>query len=82
MFKPKHLKSLIKAIGIFLNQPIIHRNTVWNPVIFWHIYHNRQILENCWNYDLIQFFERCWQIHATELSDKYSARNDSHSIGI
>lgn len=83
MFNKNNLKIIIRAILRFCNQPLSASETVLNPIIFWQIHHRRQILEKCWNYDLIQFFDKCLTLNVMPLSDNHKSReNDSHSLGI
>jgi hypothetical protein len=63
MLTQNHLKTIVLAMCHFFNQPLLNTETVFNPIQFWHIYRNRQRLEECWNYDLIQWFERCWNVN-------------------
>jgi hypothetical protein len=83
MSNKKYSNRILVAIWHFLNQRLVATETVFNPVRFWHIYQNRQILEECWHYDVIQSLEKCWNIPEIQLSDnRLPSENDSHSIGV
>ncbi|WP_066381730.1 hypothetical protein [Anabaena sp. CA = ATCC 33047] len=77
----KSAKKIIVAISHFFNQPLFARETVLNPVKFWHIYQNQQMLEECWQYDIIQSLEECWHLPENQLLNNcLPSENDSQSI--
>lgn len=83
MFKKQYLRTIAIAMYHFVNQPLFAYETVLNPVRFWQIYQNRQMLENCWNYNLIKWFEACWQVNEQSSSDSnLPLESDSPSIGV
>ncbi len=44
----------------FLSQPLFtSTEVILNPFLFQHHY-RIQLLERCWNYELIHLLERCW----------------------
>jgi hypothetical protein len=83
MSKKNYFKTILVALYYFCNQPLLAHEIVINPIKFWRIYRHRQLLEECWQYDLIQWFERCWNINdKSGLDNCASLDNDSHSIEI
>jgi hypothetical protein len=62
----------------FLNQPLFtSTEVILNPFLFQHHY-RIQLLERCWDYELIHFLDRCW-VKGCELTNLPSASKSDSS---